>query len=312
MRQHARGSGACCSTRDDTKTAHPTDEGLDRPGVAAGGGSSASSDATGEGSSSSSGAAGEGSPGPALAGEPQHEQAERSPLAAATPIFAAVAVLASVVALGVVHREELTSLLQSWVSTLDVDSPSSVAGFWVLYVCLELVGVPALPLTLSAGALFGATRGVGLVATAGLVAAVTAFTISRYFARSRVSALLAGNKQWASVDAALKSDSWKVVLLIRLSPLLPFALSNYAFGLTRIELMPYVLGTAVGVLPGTVFYVLSGSLGKSVVSDVMEKGFQMDEAFAVVPVLLGAAVAAFSARKISELLSAEVQEEPEH
>ncbi len=74
--------------------------------------------------------------------------------------------------------------------------------------------------------------------------------------------LAKGNKQFAAIDRAIGKDSFRVVLLLRLSPLLPLALSNYLYGLTSVDLVPYVLGSWVGMLPGTLAYVTAGaSLG---------------------------------------------------
>ncbi len=71
--------------------------------------------------------------------------------------------------------------------------------------------------------------------------------------------LAKGNKQFAAIDRAIGKDSFRVVLLLRLSPLLPLALSNYLYGLTSVDLVPYVLGSWVGMLPGTLAYVTAGA-----------------------------------------------------
>ena len=72
--------------------------------------------------------------------------------------------------------------------------------------------------------------------------------------------LAKGNKQFAAIDRAIGKDSFRVVLLLRLSPLLPLALSNYLYGLTSVDLVPYVLGSWVGMLPGTLAYVTAGEI----------------------------------------------------
>ena len=70
--------------------------------------------------------------------------------------------------------------------------------------------------------------------------------------------LAKGNKQFAAIDRAIGKDSFRVVLLLRLSPLLPLALSNYLYGLTSVDLVPYILGSWLGMLPGTLAYVTAG------------------------------------------------------
>ena len=76
---------------------------------------------------------------------------------------------------------------------------------------------------------------------------------------TQVLELAKGNKQFAAIDRAIGKDSFRVVLLLRLSPLLPLALSNYLYGLTSVDLVPYILGSWVGMLPGTLAYVTAGA-----------------------------------------------------
>lgn len=82
--------------------------------------------------------------------------------------------------------------------------------------------------------------------------------------RDRVLRLAKGNKQFLAMDRAISKDGFKVVTLLRLSPLLPFALSNYLYGLTSVDLGSYVAGSWLGMLPGTFAYVAAGSYGKEV------------------------------------------------
>ena len=84
--------------------------------------------------------------------------------------------------------------------------------------------------------------------------------------------VLAFQNLFAAIDAAIGKESFKVVLLLRLSPLLPFALSNYLYGLTSVDLGPYVLGSWLGMLPGTFAYVSAGDVGKVVLGKAQEAG----------------------------------------
>lgn len=74
------------------------------------------------------------------------------------------------------------------------------------------------------------------------VAASIAFLIARYFARERILKLVEGNKKFLAIDKAIGENGFKVVTLLRLSPLLPFSLGNYLYGLTSVKFVPYVLG----------------------------------------------------------------------
>lgn len=69
--------------------------------------------------------------------------------------------------------------------------------------------------------------------------------IARYFARERILKLVEGNKKFAAIDKAIGENGFKVVTLLRLSPLLPFSLGNYLYGLTSVKFVPYVLGRSV-------------------------------------------------------------------
>lgn len=131
------------------------------------------------------------------------------------------------------------------------------------YALAVVLGVPAAPLTLAAGALYGLGAGVGLVFAAATMGAAAAFLLSRYVLRRFVERLLVRHPRFADIDAAIAAQGMKVVLLLRLSPLFPFSLLNYALGLTRISFRDYLLAS-VGMLPGTMLYVYYGKLAGDV------------------------------------------------
>jgi uncharacterized membrane protein YdjX (TVP38/TMEM64 family) len=78
-----------------------------------------------------------------------------------------------------------------------------------------------------------------------------AFLIARYFARERILKMVEGNKKFLAIDKAIGENGFKVVTLLRLSPLLPFSLGNYLYGLTSVKFLPYVLGRLVSTPPNT-------------------------------------------------------------
>lgn len=80
------------------------------------------------------------------------------------------------------------------------------------------------------------------------MAASVAFLIARYFARERILKLVEGNKKFLAIDKAIGENGFRVVTLLRLSPLLPFSLGNYLYGLTSVKFVPYVLGRFVSML----------------------------------------------------------------
>ena len=124
--------------------------------------------------------------------------------------------------------------------------------------------MPAIPLTMTAGVIFGPAAGTAIVSVSATTAATVAFLIARYLARDRIMAYAQRNKRFAAIDRAISQNGLKFVTLLRLSPLLPFALSNYIYGLTSVDLGSYVLGSWLGMLPGTYAYVSAGYVGKAV------------------------------------------------
>jgi uncharacterized membrane protein YdjX (TVP38/TMEM64 family) len=96
--------------------------------------------------------------------------------------------------------------------------------------------------------------------------ATCAFLTGRYLARNWVARRIAGNEKFKAVDEAVGREGWKIVLLTRLSPIFPFNLLNYAYGVTQVRLRHYILASAVGMIPGTAMYVYLGSLAGDLAS----------------------------------------------
>jgi uncharacterized membrane protein YdjX (TVP38/TMEM64 family) len=123
--------------------------------------------------------------------------------------------------------------------------------------------VPGSLLTLAAGAIFGVPSGTAYVFLAAVLGSTGAFLIARYAARGAVERRMAGDPRFAAIDDAVGREGRKIVLLLRLSPVFPFNLLNYALGLTKVRLADYLLG-AIGMLPGTLLYVYTGKLAGDV------------------------------------------------
>lgn len=132
--------------------------------------------------------------------------------------------------------------------------------FVALYVVATVAFVPGLPLTLAAGALFGVVEGSVLVSIGSTLGATAAFFAGRTIARDWVRRRIARWPRFVAVDRAVESRGFVVVLLTRLSPLFPFFLLNYAYGVTAARPRDYVLGSWLGMMPATVAYVYAGSL----------------------------------------------------
>ena len=144
-----------------------------------------------------------------------------------------------------------------WVASLGAWGASL---FVLIYVLACVLFLPGTILTLGAGAIFGVLKGAILVLISATLGAACAFLIGRHLARGRVARRIEGHPQFEAIDAAVGREGWKIVLLTRLSPVVPFNLLNYAYGLTGIPLRHYALASLVGMTPGTVLYVYLGSL----------------------------------------------------
>ena len=148
----------------------------------------------------------------------------------------------------------------AWVDDLGVWGP---IVFTVGYAAAVVAFVPGSILTLAAGAVFGLLKGTVTVFVAATVGASLAFLVSRHVARSAIEKRLAGNDRFAAIDRAVGAEGRKIVFLLRLSPVFPFNLLNYALGLTRVRFADYVVAS-LGMLPGTLLYVYYGKLAGDV------------------------------------------------
>lgn len=174
------------------------------------------------------------------------------------------AVLA-VVALAVVAAFLLFDVRHLLKATLDFIQSLGPWGpvlFIVIYVVATVLFIPGSVLTLGAGTLFGVVWGSVYVSIAATLGATAAFLVGRYLARDWVARRIEGNDTFASIDKAVAAEGWKIVGLTRLSPVFPFTLLNYAFGLTQVKLGHYVLASWIGMMPGTVLYVYLGSIAR--------------------------------------------------
>ena len=133
-----------------------------------------------------------------------------------------------------------------------------------VYILLTVLAGPAWLLTIAAGLVYGLIGGTVLVSIGSILGATAAFLIGRYLARDAIARKVEQNVKFKSIDDAVGERGFFIVLLTRLSPIFPFTLLNYAYGLTKVNLTKYFFASWIGMLPGTVMYVYIGSLGNAV------------------------------------------------
>ena len=142
----------------------------------------------------------------------------------------------------------------AWVSSLGVWGPIAFITVYVIgVVCL----LPVFLLTIASGAVFGVVRASFFVMTASLIGALFAFLISRYLIRDIVARRIATNPKLAAIDRAVGKDGRRLVFFLRLSPVVPFVLSNYVLGVTRVRLTDFLIGT-FGLAPIAISYAAFG------------------------------------------------------
>jgi uncharacterized membrane protein YdjX (TVP38/TMEM64 family) len=147
-----------------------------------------------------------------------------------------------------------------WVEGLGAIAPIAFIG---IYIVATVAFLPGSILTLGAGVVFGVWLGAVYVFIGATLGATAAFLVGRYSVRDWVAQKIAGNDKFNAIDRAVGKEGLKIVLLTRLSPVFPFNLLNYAFGLTGVSLRDYVIGS-VGMIPGTLMYVYIGSLAGNI------------------------------------------------
>jgi uncharacterized membrane protein YdjX (TVP38/TMEM64 family) len=119
----------------------------------------------------------------------------------------------------------------------------------------------------TAGAVFGMGLGFAVVIASALTSATTAFLLGRHVLRDRARRRFAHHKVLNAADKAVRKEGWKVVALLRLSPLVPFGLQNYFFGVTSVKLIHFMAATAFGIMPATLLYLFLGATGRAALGE---------------------------------------------
>ena len=153
--------------------------------------------------------------------------------------------------------------LDKVVESVNSMGPLGIVYFGVAYTIAEVLAIPAVPLTASAGYLFGPVQGTSIVLFSASIAAAISFAIGRTLLRDYVEGVLQDYPKFAKLDKAIGKEGFKLMLLLRLSPIFPFALSNYLYGASSINFSAFFGGTLLGFAPGTIAYVYTGYIGKT-------------------------------------------------
>ncbi len=173
------------------------------------------------------------------------------------PVVAVVGLLALVFAAWLLPVQSWILELVAWIRAAGAPG---VAVYALGYVLATVTLLPGSILTLGAGFAYGPLLGTLIVSPVSVAAATLSFVLGRTLARSWVERRLEHSPKLAAIDRVVGDHGLRTVMLLRMSPLLPFNLLNYGLSLTRVRLRDYVLGSFLGMLPWTFFYVYLGSL----------------------------------------------------
>lgn len=142
----------------------------------------------------------------------------------------------------------------------------ALPAFVAIYVLAAIFGLPNIVLILAAGTLFGLTEGVISASIADTLSIAACFVIGQTVGRRWITSTVKDNSRFHKLDSAFSEKGWKLVLLTRLSPVLPSNILNYGFSLTRINVWEYLFFSWLGMLPVIFTYVYVGTFGASILS----------------------------------------------
>eukprot|EP00882_Tetradesmus_deserticola_P017294 GHRQ01018524.1.p1 GENE.GHRQ01018524.1~~GHRQ01018524.1.p1 ORF type:complete len:383 (+),score=132.56 GHRQ01018524.1:91-1239(+) len=177
-----------------------------------------------------------------------------------------------------------------------------IAGFVIfclLYIWFTVLFLPSALLAACAGAIYGFLPAVPLVWVCAVVGETISFLLGRFLLKKWVKELTADWPMWTALDAALSEDGWKLVVLLRVSPVVPFSIINYALGSSSLPFLHYWWPSVVGIVPSLIIYIYLGSLAADVSSAISGGGAHAAPPAAKVAIIVTGAVSALAAMVLS-------------
>lgn len=170
-----------------------------------------------------------------------------------------IALLAAFIVLG--RALPVTEWLESFKQWVQGQGAAGYVLYVLAYIVCCVLLVPALALTLGAGAIFGFVPGAIVNVIGATLGACAAFLLSRGALRARIERITSGHVKFSALDRAITREGTKIMWLVRLSGFPPFTWVNYGFGLTGIRFAPYLLTTFFGIIPGSLAFTYAGAAG---------------------------------------------------
>jgi uncharacterized membrane protein YdjX (TVP38/TMEM64 family) len=194
--------------------------------------------------------------------------------------------------------------LQAWFTGLRHWLPTlgwwAMPAFILVYLLATVAGLPNILLILIAGTLFGLLQGIISASIADTLGAVICFLVGRTIARKRIKRWISKNPNFVQLDRAVAKQGWKILLLTRLSPLVPSNVLNYGFSCTKVNFWQYCFFSWLGMLPVITLYVYMGSFGISLFDNRPTPG---KLALQLVGLLLAIVAAVYTTRLVRKTLT---------
>ena len=211
-------------------------------------------------------------------------------------VLVVLAVVAFLIAMRLLPLGEWITSFQQWVREV---GPIGYVVYVLVYVVFCVFGIPASPLTIGAGAIFGFVNGSIVVIIGATLGATLSFVLARTIMRRRIEGMTATNNKFRALDRAITREGGRIVFLVRLAPVVPFAYVNFAFGLTGVRLLSYVVATFFGIMPLTLAFVyISATATAAASSDMSSLRLWINIAGGVLAVLVTAFVTRLATRAI--------------
>lgn len=203
------------------------------------------------------------------------------------------------VAISFLPVTEWVKAFTDWIRHLGITGAFIFIG---VYAVAAVLFLPGAIFTIAAGLVYGIIGGTAVALAGATLGAGLAFLVARYLLRARIEKFAKKNKRFGAIDDAVGQQGWKIVGLLRLSPLIPFNVSNYFYGVTSIGFWPYLLASAIGMLPGTLLYAYLGAIGQAGLSGGKKGHSPLEWTFLGFGLLATVAVTVFVSRVAKKAL----------
>jgi len=198
--------------------------------------------------------------------------------------------------------------LRDWAKSL---GSLGLVSFGAIFFVAALVFVPGSALTFVAGTAYGPWWGTAVSSIASTAAAAASFWIARFLARARVEQLARRRPHFRALDRAIDNGGWRVVALLRLSPVFPYSVCNYLYGLTSARFWPYLLASWIAMLPAIFVFVYLGHVGHAAAEGVRGRSRTVGEyALIAVGVLATIVLTVYLTKLTRRALAEEMEHAP--